>query len=131
MKKKTNLPILAKEKELLTPDQMMEMRKLLPEWILELEEKGTAVLRWNTEFLILVEELLRKKFNFSEKDLEKLEQNIKETLPHLHKMSLEGLVLLRPADMNAALGVIEENEKMLKKERSGILLPDKIIKKLK
>ena len=125
--KKTQSIEVKKDIELLTPQQQLELEKKLPQWVQELAASGTAVLRWNTEFLILIEELLRKDHGFTEGQLVKLEKSIKETLPHLHKMSLDDLVLLRPKDMEMALGIIDQYKKM---EKSGLALPSpkKLIK---
>ncbi len=112
--------ITTKDIELLTPQQQLELEKKLPKWVRELAADGTAVLRWNQEFLILIEELLRKDFGLTEGDLVKLEKSIKEMLPHLHKMALEGLVILKPKDMQSALGMVEVYKQM---EKTGIALP--------
>ncbi len=119
MKQKTK--ITTKDIELLTAQQQIDLEKRLPKWVQELAIDGTAVLRWNQEFLILIEELLRKDHGFSEGQLVKLETRIKEMLPHLHKMSLEGLVILKPKDMQSALGMVEAYKQM---EKGGIKLPE-------
>ncbi len=105
---------LKKEVELLTAEQQIELEKRLPKWVQELAADGTAVLRWNQEFLLLIEELLRKDHGFSEAELVKLEKRIKETLPELHKMSIKDLVILRPQDMQSALGIIDSYKRIEK-----------------
>ena len=75
----------------LTPEQIRKLEENATTWLKELLSHPNAVLKWNQEFLILVEEILRKDHGFSEGDLVKLEKRIKEMLPRLHKMALEGL----------------------------------------
>ena len=123
-KSKTKALDLKKEFELLTPQQQKELEEKLPKWIREYAADGTAVLRWNQEFLILIEEILRKDQGFSEGQLVQLEKRVKEMLPHLHKMSLDDLVILRPKDMEKALEIVDSYKK-IEKGQSKILLPEK------
>ena len=123
MKKIKELAIKNPTEGNLTLEQTMALEEKLPQWVRELAADGTAVLRWNQEFLILVEEILRKDHGFSEGDLVKLEKRVKEMLPHLHKMSLEGLVILRPKDMESALGIVDSYKQI--ENKGKIALPTK------
>lgn len=132
MKKQTKKPTkaldLKKEVELLTPQQMVEMEEKLPQWIKEYAADGTSVLRWNQEFLILIEEILRKDHGFDEGQLVQLEKRIKEMLPELHKMSLKDLVILNPRDMQSALGIVDSYKRIEKEGRIILPEPKKFIK---
>lgn len=129
MKRKTKLTIKNKI-ELLTPEQQAQLRQLLPPWVKEFEEDGTAVLRWNYQFLLLVEELLRRDHGFEEKDLVKLEKRIKVMMPKFVGLSLGEAMILRPKDMTSALDMIEFHKKVLKQERVPEL-PKETLKKIK
>lgn len=103
--------------ELLTPKQQVQLRQLLPKWVMEFEEDGTAVLRWNYQFLLLLEELLRRDHDFSEKQLIKLEKKLKDVMPKFVGLSLKDAMILRPKDMTSALDMIAFHKKVLKQER--------------
>lgn len=126
--KKSDALDLAKQFELLTPQQQKQLEENLPQWVRELAADGTAVLRWNQEFLILIEEILRKDHGFTEGELVDLEKRIKEMLPELHKMSLEDLVILNPRDMQSALGIVDSYKRIEKQGKIILPEPKKFIK---
>ena len=134
MRKKTKALTKKNPTELLTPEQQAQLRQLLPEWVLEFEEDGTSVLRWNYQFLLLIEEFLRRDHGFSEKQLIKLEKRIKEDMPKFVGLSLKDAMILRPRDMESAFDMIDFHKKALKKERvselpAGTLKKVKLLKK--
>lgn len=119
------------EQDILPPELMKSLEDKLPEWVKELQRNGTAVLRWNQEYLILLEEILRREFGFSEGDIKKMEGRVKEMLPHLHTMQLEGLSILNHENMRVAMNIVDIYKQQLKEQDTGIALPGKgIIKKL-
>ena len=131
MKRKTNkLTVKDNKMELLTPEQQAQLRQLLPEWVVEFEEDGTSVLRWNYQFLLLVEELLRRDHGFTDKQLVKLEKRIKSTMPKFVGLSLKDAMILRPKDMESAMNMIDFHKNILKKERVQEL-PAGTLKKVK
>lgn len=131
MNKKINkLTVKDNKMELLTPEQQAQLRQLLPEWVVEFEEDGTSVLRWNYQFLLLVEELLRRDHGFSDKQLIKLEKRLKVAMPAFVGLSLKEAMILRPKDMESAMTMIDFHKKALKKERVSEL-PAGTIKKVK
>ena len=120
------------EQDILPPELMKELEDKLPEWVKELQRDGTAVLRWNQEYLILLEEVLRREFGFSEGDVKKMEGRVKEMLPHLHNMQLEGLSILNHENMKVALDIVEIYKQQLKEQDTGIVLPGKgVVRKLR
>lgn len=118
------------DQDVLPPELMKMLEDKMPEWLRELEADGTATMRWMHEYLILIEEVLRLDFNFSEDDMVKIEKRIKDMLPVLHKMKMEDTKLLRKHDMMIAMDIVERNKVLFKAERSGIKLIDGV-KKLK
>lgn len=120
------------DSDVLPPEIMKMLEDKMPEWLKEYEADGTAVARWMHEYLILMEEVLRLDFNFSEDDMVKIEKRIKEILPVLHKMKIENTKLLRKADFAVAMDFVDRNKILFKAEREGIALPSgKTAKKLK
>lgn len=120
-----------KEEDVLSPELMRMLEDKVPEFVKEQAADGTAIMRWMHEYLILMEEVLRLDFGFSEEDMIRIEKRIKEMLPVIHKMKLEDTRLLRKADMAIGLDMIERNKQMFKAEQSGITLPTGELKKLK
>lgn len=119
------------EQDVLPPEIMKALEDKMPDWLKQLQNDGTAVLRWNQEYLILLEEILRREFKFSEGDIKKMEGRVKEMLPHLHNMQLEGLSILNHENMRVAMDIVEIYKKQLKEQDIGIALPGKgSIKKL-
>lgn len=108
--------------DLVPPEIMQQLENKLPEWVKELARDGSAVLRWNLEFLILLEEILRRDYGFTQDDMQKIEAKTKEMLPHLHKMQLEGLTLLKAEDMKIAMNIVDLYKQQLKERESGIAL---------
>jgi hypothetical protein len=113
------------EQDVLPPEIMRELENKMPEWLKQLQRDGTAVLRWNQEYLILLEEVLRKDFGFSEGDVQKMEGRVKEMLPHLYKMQLEGLTILNHENMRVAMNIVDIYKQQLKEQDTGIVLPGK------
>ncbi len=113
------------EQDILPPEVMAALEKNLPEWVKELQRDGTSVLRWNMEYLILIEEILRRDFGFSEGDVQKMEGKVKEMLPHLHNMQLEGLSILNHENMRVAMDIVDIYKQQLKQQETGLILPGK------
>lgn len=118
-------PVAVKESDILPPALMQELEDKLPEWVKELARDGTAVLRWNFEFFILIEEILRRDHNFSEADLVSVEKRVKEMLPVVHKMKIDDPHQLRMKDFQLAMGIVDEHKKALKQEAGRIAIPSK------
>lgn len=124
--KRAVTPNLAQvEQDILPPEIMKSLEDKLPEWVKQLQRDGTSVLRWNQEYLILLEEILRREFGFSEGDVRKMEGRVKEMLPHLHNMQLEGLSILNHENMRVAMDIVEIYKQQLKEQETGIVLPGK------
>lgn len=126
-----NNPTAITDIDHLSPEMMKLLEDKVPEFVKEYVADGTAVLRWNHEFLILIEEILRNDFNFVEEDMEKVEKRVKELLPVVHKMKMEDTKLLRKADFAIAIDFVERNKALFKAEQAGITLPTGELKKLK
>lgn len=124
-KRKATSNLAHVEQDILPPEIMSELEKKLPEWVKQLQIDGTAVLRWNQEYLILLEEILRRDFGFSEGDVKKMEGKVKEMLPHLHTMQLEGLTILNHENMRVALNIVDIYKQQLKEQEIGITLQRK------
>jgi len=120
-----------KDEDVLPPELMKLLEDRMPAWLKEYEADGTAVARWMHEYLILMEEVLRIDFGFSEDEMVKIEKRIKEMLPVLHKMKIEDTKLLRKADMAIGMDMVDRNKALFKAEKAGIALPGKGLKKLK
>ena len=106
----------------LDSDQEAKLKANLPSWLPEKENIGTAVLQTSQEFLVMIEEILKSDFGFTEKDEIKLEKKVKQVLPVLHEMENRGLSILSPHDM-AKIGEIAEI-RLLRLEGKG-KLPNK------
>ncbi len=119
------------DQDVLPPEIMKMLEDKIPEWLQEYEADGTAVMRWMHEYLILIEEILRIDFGFTEDDMGKIEGRIKEMLPMLHKMKMENSKLLRKADMAIGMDMVDRNKALFKAEKNNIILPPKERKKFK
>ena len=112
---------------ILSPEQEKKLKANLPFWLPEKEQIGTAMLQTGMEFLVMVEDILRSDFGFTEKDEIRLEKKVKQVLPVLHEMENRGLSILSPHDM-AKIGEIAEI-RLLRLEGKG-KLPSKTSVKL-
>lgn len=122
--KETN-PVAVVEQDILPPEMTKLLEDKLPQWVKELARDGTAVLRWNLEFLILIEEILRREYGMNQADMVKIEKRVKELMPHLHKMQLEGLTILKAEDMKIALNIVDLYKQQLEREGQTIALANK------
>jgi len=113
------------DSDVLPPELMKALEDKMPEFVKEYEADGSAVLRWTHEYLILMEEILRLDFGFTEDDMVKIEQRIKDMLPILHTMKLEDTRLLRKHDFAVVRDMVERNKMLFKAEKAGIALPGK------
>jgi len=113
------------DSDVLPPELMKALEDKMPEFVKEYEADGSAVLRWTHEYLILMEEILRLDFGFTEDDMVKIEQRIKDMLPILHTMKLEDTRLLRKHDFAVVRDMVERNKILFKAEKAGITLPGK------
>lgn len=125
-----NIPAI-KEEDMLSPELMKMLEDKVPDFVKEYAADGTAILRWNHEFLILLEEILRLDFGFEEDDMVKIEKRLKEMLPVIAQMKRNDTRLLRKVDFAVAQEMVEINKKAFKAEQSGITLPTGQLKKLK
>lgn len=115
----------------INPTAVMDMDRLpaeltnvletkIPDWAKELATDGTAVQRWNLEYLILLEEILRKDHGFTEDDMTRLEKRLKELLPVAHTMKLEEPKQLRKKDFALAMAIVDENKRLYKIENKRL-----------
>ena len=111
----------------LTSEQEKKLKANLPSWLPEKENVGTAMLQTGMEFLVMLEDILRSDFGFTEKDEIKLEKKVAQVLPVLHEMENRGLSILSTHDM-AKIGEIAEI-RLLRLEGKG-KLPTKTSVKL-
>lgn len=125
-----NIPAI-KEDDLLSPELMKMLEDKVPDFVKEYAADGTAILRWNHEFLILLEEILRLDFGFEEGDMEKIEKRLKEMFPVIAQMKKNDTKLLRKVDFAVAREMVEINKRNFKAEQSNITLPTGELKKLK
>ncbi|MCK9371076.1 hypothetical protein M0R04_14285 [Candidatus Dojkabacteria bacterium] len=89
-------------------EQEQTLRANLPAWVPDKENLGTAMQQAGMEYSILIEDILKREFGFSEKELIRLEKKIKKVLPVLHTMEIKrGLSILSRKDM-AMVGDIAE-----------------------
>jgi hypothetical protein len=116
-------PVAQHEGDILDAQTMQMLEDKLPQWVKELQNDGTAVLRWNLEFLILIQEILIQDFGFSQGDMVKLETKIKEMLPHLHEMQLNGLTILNHENMKVAMKIVELNKAQIQQAGKKIIMP--------
>lgn len=126
-----NNPTAIVEADKLSPALMQKLEDNLPQFVKEYEKDGTAILRWSMEHLMIVEQILVDKFNFSEDEIVKLERNIKEILPAITKYKAETPRLLTQADYYVIKANIERNKMLYSAEKAGITLPDGQIKRIK
>lgn len=114
-----------KDEDILPAEIMKQLEDKIPAWLQEFEADGTAVVRWTHEYLIMMEEILRLDFNFTEDDMVKIEKRIKEILPVLHQSKMEDTRLLRKADFAVAMDMVNLNKASFKAEKAGIAIPSK------
>ena len=126
-----NNAVAVKEEDLLSPELMALLEDKVPAFVKEYAADGTAILQWNHEFLIMIEEVLRLEFDFDEDSLVKLEQHIKELMPIAHHMKKGDTKLLRKNDFAVAMEMVKINKANFKARQAGITLPSGELKKLK
>lgn len=125
-----NIPAI-KEEDVLSPELMKMLEDKVPEFVKEYVADGTAILRWNHEFLIMLEEILRLDFGFEEDDMVKIEKRLKEMFPIIAQMKKNDTKLLRKVDFAVAIEMVKRNKELFKAEQAGITLPSGALKKLK
>lgn len=107
----------------LPPEIMQMLEDKMPPWVKELATNASAVLQWNLEYLIVLEEILRLDFDFTEDDLIRVEKRLKEVLPIAHKMKLEEPHQIRKGDLLVIMEMIERNKQLMSAQKAGIKLP--------
>lgn len=125
-----NIPAI-KEEDVLSPELMKMLEDKVPDFVKEYVADGTAILRWNHEFLIMLEEILRLDFGFEEDDMVKIEKRLKEMFPIIAQMKKSDTKLLRKVDFAVAIEMVKRNKELFKAEQAGITLPTGELKKLK
>lgn len=122
MKKKTSLVPLQNKQIMealsnglkLSFEQEQILRANLPAWVPDRENLGTAMQQSAMEYSILIQDILKRDFGFSEQELIRLEKKIKKVLPVLHTMEIKrGLSILRPKDMEMVGDIAEKRYQRL------------------
>lgn len=111
------------ESDTLPPALMKALEDKVPQFVKEYEADGTAILRWNLEHLMIIEQILQDKFDFTEDELVKLEKNIKEILPAITQFKAETPRLITRQDYYVAKANVERNKFLYQAEKAGIVLP--------
>ena len=105
-------PVALKNEDLLPPQLMQMIEDKMPPWLKDYVADGSAVIRWNWEFLIILEQILVDKFNFSEKDIIKVEKNLKQVFPKIEQFKAETPRLLTKDDFSPGLKMVKRNKKL-------------------
>lgn len=105
-------PVALKSQDLLPPQLMQMLEDKMPAWIKDYVADGTSVIRWNWEFLIILEQILVDRFNFTEEEIIKLEKDIKKILPRIEKFKAETPRLITKEDFAPGLKMVKRNKKL-------------------
>ncbi|MCL5071047.1 MAG: hypothetical protein M1308_09145 [Actinobacteria bacterium] len=105
-------PTAIATQDLLPPELMSMLEDKMPAWLKDYVADGTSVLRWNWEFLIILEQILRADFAFDEKEIIKVEKRLKEIFPRIEKFKGETPRLLQPKDFSPALRMVRRDKKL-------------------
>jgi hypothetical protein len=107
---------------------------IVPDWVPEKEKIGTAMYQAGQEFLLAVEEVLMKEFDFTEKNLKLFHQKLENILKVTREAEGMGLSCIGLDTMRAISEIAEMRLLKETANRSGILLPtpnkQEIVKRL-
>lgn len=92
--------------------------------IAKTEQVGTAMMETSQEFLIAIEEVLQREFNFDEEQLRHLEGKLSHMLVTLADVERKGLSVLSMHDMRSVGEIAQIREKRLQEKTSGVVLPE-------
>lgn len=117
-------PVAVNPQDLLSPEVVKQLEDNLPDYLKEYEQDGTAVVRWSYEHLIIIEYLLREHFNFNDKDLTKLENELKKILPKVVKLKAETpLLITKESYVGFADKAVKINKIIQKTVEKGLPMP--------
>lgn len=87
------------------------------------EDLGTAIYHTNNQMYLLIQEILRKKFEFSEKDLKELHQEATRAVEGLAWFEDKGLSPMSLHSIGQLVDVTLNHFEQFKAARAGIELP--------
>ena len=93
---------------------------------IQTETVGTAMYQTAQEFLLAVESILEKDFNFSEADIKKMEKKLIKVLGTLGPLERQGLSILNPRDMGIVVDIAQTRYNRLKKGKKPMALPERV-----
>ena len=105
-------PVSVGPTDLLPPELMQQLEDKMPQWLKEYVADGSAVLRWNWEFFIILEQILRDKFDFKDEDMITIEKTLKEIFPRIEKFKAKTPRLITKQDFAPGLKMISINRKL-------------------
>jgi hypothetical protein len=87
------------------------------------EDLGTAILHSSHQFYLLIQSILKEKYNFDDKDLKDLNQEVAHSVETLAYLEEKGLNPLSAHSIDQMVDVAVNHYQMLKAARAGINLP--------
>lgn len=88
-----------------TEDKALAVR---PDWVPEVENVGNAMMAAGQEFLLVVDDVLIRYFDFTEKDIKKLHDKINPILRGVQEYEKHGLSMLSPHSVRTVGDLVEE-----------------------
>lgn len=108
----------------LPPQLMEQLENKLPDYVKDMENDGTGVIRAAFEYTAFIEHVLMAEFGFTDKEIQKFNSVVKKGLPLLPQMKFDLPVLLKPAHFEAVLTMAKQNKKLYERQRKGEFLPN-------
>lgn len=87
------------------------------------EDLGTAVLQSSHQFYLLIQSLLKQRYDFSDKELKDLNKEVTHAVEGLAWLEEKGLHPLSAHSIDGMVDVTLNHYKVLKAARSGLELP--------
>lgn len=88
-----------------------------------IEDLGTAVLESSHQFYLLIQSILKEKYNFDDKDLKGLNQEVTHAVEGLAYLEEKGLHPLSGHSIDEMVNVTVNHYQTLKAARAGLALP--------
>jgi hypothetical protein len=90
---------------------MQTMEKNMPEWVSKLhtkEDMGNAIYATSTEFLVAIDDILLRYFNFTEDDIKRFHEHLRDILTGVKEFEDHGLTIMTPHSMDVVGEKIEQ-----------------------
>ena len=117
MKKKNNAPVVEKK------NGKMELSPTHVAAIKEVERVGTSMMETAQQMILLTEQILIRDFNFTEEQLQHLEEQQRIMLSTLADVERSGLSVLSIHDMEKVAEIAQGRYNRLLEKDTGIALP--------